>query len=201
MGCCGFCGPAGHCSQDCSTKDDRNTHRCVLCGKPEHTSWARECLVRKAQVERAQQAYATRPCRFQVQGPTALKPQTAPTTSQGTTEYPSAQASPDLSQGPVLAITALSASLEVPSPFEQNGMDDIVHATPMQSVQITDARKRKARADSGSEEVPGPLAVAVSRRRGRPSIYNLPAEAPPGSQDIRNMMIQDTQLSSSYNEW
>jgi hypothetical protein len=50
---CGFCGAAGHSSQDCGKKDDHTAHHCIPCRKQGHVSWARECPIRRQQVEKA----------------------------------------------------------------------------------------------------------------------------------------------------
>lgn len=70
---CGFCDAAGHSSQDCNKKEDRTAFYCIPCRKQGHISWARECLIRKRQIEKAQQAYTCRPSKFQVRA-TSSKP-------------------------------------------------------------------------------------------------------------------------------
>jgi hypothetical protein len=48
-------------------KEDRENHRCILCGTTaaKHSSWDYECPVRMRQVEAAKLAYSTRPAFFQ----------------------------------------------------------------------------------------------------------------------------------------
>ena len=64
---CGFCAAIGHASKDCANQGNPEMYRCAVCkGGKKHTSWARECPVRREQVAEAQKAYLTRPARFQV---------------------------------------------------------------------------------------------------------------------------------------
>jgi hypothetical protein len=85
VGRCGFCGSAGHSSQDCNKKDDSTAFHCIPCRKQGHVSWARECPVRRQQVEKAQQAYASRPSKFQVRAASSGLAHTATAT---TSVYP-----------------------------------------------------------------------------------------------------------------
>jgi hypothetical protein len=84
VGRCGFCGSAGHSSQDCNKKDDHAAFHCIPCRKQGHVSWARECPVRKQQVAKAQQAYACRPSKFQVRATSSTSTFTATATSTAT---------------------------------------------------------------------------------------------------------------------
>src|SRR3981081_2945887 len=88
---CGFCGTAGHSSQDCGKKDDCTAFHCIPCRKQGHVSWARECPIRKRQVEKAQQAYACRPSKFQVK---AISPRPANTATSATTDNTQQGANP-----------------------------------------------------------------------------------------------------------
>jgi len=62
---CGVCAAPGHVTNDCLGKEDRTKHQCVNC-QGKHQSWARECPERKKQTTAAQEAYSTRPVRYQV---------------------------------------------------------------------------------------------------------------------------------------
>jgi hypothetical protein len=62
---CGVCAALGHVTNDCLGKEDRTKHQCVNC-RGKHQSWARECPERKKQTTAAQEAYSTRPVRYQV---------------------------------------------------------------------------------------------------------------------------------------
>ena len=60
----------GHGTRECPKQEDATAYRCVPCGKASanHTSWDRECPIRRRQTERARHAYNVRPTRFQVRG-------------------------------------------------------------------------------------------------------------------------------------
>ena len=62
---CGVCAAPGHATNDCLGKEDRTKHQCVNC-RGKHQSWARECPERRKQTSAVQEAYNTRPVRYQV---------------------------------------------------------------------------------------------------------------------------------------
>jgi hypothetical protein len=79
---------AGHTSQDCGKKDDCTAFHCIPCRKQGHVSWARECPIWKRQVEKAQQAYACRPSKFQVRAASPRLTHTATATAATTQRAP-----------------------------------------------------------------------------------------------------------------
>jgi hypothetical protein len=98
---CGFCAAPGHATNDCIGKEDCTKHLCVSC-QGNHTSWARECLVRAKHAEAAKLAYINRPARYQVNLSSVRKlgnPQQTPQASQASQAQPEEpQRTPQASQ-------------------------------------------------------------------------------------------------------
>ena len=60
---CGYCAAIGHDDHHCSLRNAPDKARCANCSLM-HPAWSSHCQVRRAQVEKAKFAYATRPRRF-----------------------------------------------------------------------------------------------------------------------------------------
>ena len=70
---CGYCAKSGHKSNDCQDREKKEKHNCAVCGLG-HVAWDRNCVVRKVQVNRAREAYDSRPTRFRVWKETQPQP-------------------------------------------------------------------------------------------------------------------------------
>ena len=115
MARCGHCAAIGHKANECPKKDDGTARRCTVC-KGKHVAWARECPVRRKQVEAARQAYINRPTKFQVRTKPAKA--SSPTLSpEANIDFAPSQEIPVFS-----GITVDSDSeMEVPRPKRRRG--------------------------------------------------------------------------------
>ena len=160
---CGFCGSASHSSQDCDKKDDRATFYCVPCRKQGHVSWARECPIKKRQVEKAQQAYACRPAKFQVRSrpvPTATPSSTQPAADAQLEASPAR----DTSRG-----TSPESVIEVEMP-DQDSESELAAIIPSKAPARSRKRARPAEATTDSEsDFPDPEFIIVKGRQRKTS--------------------------------
>ena len=190
---CGFCGAASHSSQDCSKKEDRATFYCIPCHKQDHVSWARECPVRKRQVEIAQQAYACRPSKFQVRttGPKPIHTVSKTATATAMTCSSQPEASPI--GGPPRGPSPETIEVEMP---DQEPESDAESEPQVVSKALVRSRKR-ARPSSTSidseSDSPDPQGFTIVRRHRSKA---KPGRTPQGTQDIRNALALLPQPSS-----
>ena len=184
---CGFCGSASHSSQDCDKKDDRATFYCVPCRKQGHVSWARECPIKKRQVEKAQQAYACRPAKFQVRSrpvPTATPSSTQPAADAQLEASPAG----DTARG-----TSPESVIEVEMP-DQDSESELAAIIPSKAPVRSRKRARPAEATTDSEsDFPDPEFIIVKGRQRKTSQQGRTTE---GTQDIRNALALVPQPNS-----
>lgn len=165
---CGFCSAAGHSSQDCSKKDDRTAFHCIPCRKAGHVSWARECPIRKRQVEKAQQAYACRPSKFQVR---ATSPKPASTATSATTGSTRREASPTRA---IPRDPSPESIIEVEMPDQETESEPELEPEPLApSKALVRPRKRARPAEvttDSDSDFPGPHGfIPVRNRRSKAS--------------------------------
>jgi hypothetical protein len=189
---CGFCGAAGHSSQDCNKKDDRTAFHCIPCRKQGHVSWARECPVRRQQVEKAQQAYACRPSKFQVRatGPMPAPTATAAAIATATSTQPTAAGSAWLditsSTQPASSITATPRDpspgsiieVEMPDRELEHNLEPLTGSRASARLRKR-ARPLRATTDSDSD-FPDPQSFILVKSRRSKTIQ--------GTQDIRSAL-------------
>jgi hypothetical protein len=171
---CGFCAAIGHASKDCANQGNPEMYRCAVCkGGKKHTSWARECPVRREQVAEAQKAYLTRPARFQVR---------------------TVQRAPSQASQP----TAKDSENIVDTIIADNSPQPSIQTSTIQAITVRTGITATARVPviQGS---PDPFisdeefqVIQPKRKRGRPSPYEVRPEHAVGSQDIRQALTQDT---------
>jgi hypothetical protein len=198
---CGFCGAAGHSSQDCNKKDDRTAFHCIPCRKQGHVSWARECPVRRQQVEKSQQAYACRPSKFQVKATSLMPAPTAAATATATGTQPTTAGSawPDTTSSaqPASYITATPRDSSPGSVIEVEMPDrelehDLEPLTSSKASARLRKRARPSRATTDSDsDFPDPQSFILVKSRRSKAIK--------GTQDIRSALALVPQ-PSPYNE-
>ena len=186
---CGFCGSASHSSQDCDKKDDRAAFYCVPCRKQGHVSWARECPIRKRQVEKAQQAYACRPAKFQVRS----RPVHTATTSS---TQPAANAQPEVSPArDTPRDTSPESVIEVEMP-DQESESELGLAPTVSSKSLVRSRKRARPVETTTDsesDFPDPEFIIVRSRQRKASQQGRTTE---GTQDIRSALALVPQPNS-----
>lgn len=192
---CGFCGAAGHSSQDCGKKEDRTAFHCIPCRKQGHVSWARECPIRKRQVEMAQQAYACRPSKFQVRAASPRPAHTAPATA-ATTQY---APSPQQKVGPSRTGSRDSSPesiIEVEMPDKESEPEP-EHSVVSKALVRSRKRARPSEATTDSDsDFPDPQGFTTVRRPRSKTSQSNQGKTTQGTQDIRNALALIPQPSS-----
>jgi hypothetical protein len=183
---CGFCGSASHSSPDCDRKDDLGALYCVPCHKQGHVSWARECPIRRRQVEKAQQAYACRPAKFQVRttSPRLAHKATASSAQPMSDNQPEA--------GPVIDPPRSSTPgsvIEVEMPDQESEPEP--SPAPIRSRKR--ARPVEVTSDSDSDFADSQSFIVVRSSQRKSSQQGRTTE---GTQDIRNALALVPQPSS-----
>ena len=189
---CGFCGVASHSSQDCGKKDDRTAFHCIPCRKQGHVSWARECPIRRRQVEKAQQAYACRPSKFQTRttSPTSNIRPTASTLPETTTTI-------DTYTTAIHEDSSSESIIEVEMPDQE--MDLELESEPLVPAQTLERSRKRTRATratratSDSEsDFPDLQGYSIVRRRQHKATQQ--GRTSYSQQDIRDVLVPQSSL-------